>query len=409
MRSPTTAACTARKRWTAVLRVELDTSVQADARQADLSWSVCYSEAVSELLPAQDVRFDGSSCYVRQQAAAIATQPADLYDQERDGRVWCVDVQHDDHLIFVQRAHRDVSGLVTKVGRTIISGNCLAKFYAELPPPPALRQSPLSTWQCPSCRHMCCCAACRRQKLKRGAAASDNDSLAVRSSAAGGGLGEVRASDIASMELPKLISYALVYLPQFANELIGKHKQKRSKHDSSAAKQQRQQRSDDSDSDNSGGGSSSNSSSSSNDAQLDQHAAHSSNSNSRANSADEARKADKSSLSSASNGSSGGGSSKRQKANKEQMKANRDKRLQAKRALRKQGKGKGDSTEQQRQRRQHKHKAATGNGTDDGVAGSTASASSSSLSLLSSPSADLLLLGVSSGWRLAVVLLLRLS
>ena len=103
-------------------------------------WSVCYSEVISELLPAHDVRFDGSACRVRQekersgqtiqkqqqqqQAAAIATQPADLYDQERDGRVWCVNVQHDDHLIFVQRAHRNSSGVVTKAGPTIIVGNC---------------------------------------------------------------------------------------------------------------------------------------------------------------------------------------------------------------------------------------------------------------------------------------------
>ena len=89
------------------------------------SWSVCYSEAVSELLPAQDVRFDGGVSRLRQQAVAIATQPADLYDRKRDGRVWCVDVEHDDHLIFVQRAHRNASGVVTKAGRNMIVGNCL--------------------------------------------------------------------------------------------------------------------------------------------------------------------------------------------------------------------------------------------------------------------------------------------
>ena len=100
------------------------------------SWWVCYSEVISELLPAQDVRFDGGTCRVRQkkeqrsgqaiqqqQAAVIATQPADLYDQKRDGRVWCVSVEHEDALIFVQRAHRNASGVVTKVGRTMIVGN----------------------------------------------------------------------------------------------------------------------------------------------------------------------------------------------------------------------------------------------------------------------------------------------
>ena len=94
-------------------------------------WCVCYSEMVSDVMPAQDVRFDGSACRIRQssgqftqqeQATAIATQPSDLYDAERDGRVWCVNVEHDDHLIFAQRAHRNASGVVTKVGRSMIVG-----------------------------------------------------------------------------------------------------------------------------------------------------------------------------------------------------------------------------------------------------------------------------------------------
>ena len=106
------------------------------------SWSVRYSEVISELLPAQDVRFDGTACRGRQekeltskqaieqqQTASIALQPADLYDQKRDGRVWCVNVQHEDRLIFVQRAHCNASGIVTKVGRTMIVGNWSACLY----------------------------------------------------------------------------------------------------------------------------------------------------------------------------------------------------------------------------------------------------------------------------------------
>ena len=152
------------------------------------NWWVCYSDSVTHVMPAHDVRFDGSPCVVpqkrawkagwravhsksgaaleaptqvelasllgvnecavrsgnsfaagfnagggtwtisslakQQQPDPIPTQPADLYDSTRDGRVWCVTVQHDDHLIFVQRAQRDASGCVTKVGRTMISGNC---------------------------------------------------------------------------------------------------------------------------------------------------------------------------------------------------------------------------------------------------------------------------------------------
>ena len=129
---------------------EMETALRVDStsqfkpvRSNHHSWSVYYSEVISELLPGQDVRFDGSACRVRQgkklrsghakqQTAAIATQPADLYDQERDGRVWCVDVQHDDHLIFAQRAHRNTSDVVTKVGRTMIVGNCLQRTYAQV-------------------------------------------------------------------------------------------------------------------------------------------------------------------------------------------------------------------------------------------------------------------------------------
>ena len=166
-------------------------------RSHDDQWWVCYDEAVSELLPAQDVRFDGSgrvrqktehrqgwvavhavdgavrqaatqselakllSCacsedsidqarrrglkvegvwsiftaaeyeqqrsgQAQQAATDLATQPGALYDEERDGRAWCVDVQHDDHLIFVQRARCDASGVVTHVGRSMVIGNCLA-------------------------------------------------------------------------------------------------------------------------------------------------------------------------------------------------------------------------------------------------------------------------------------------
>ena len=183
------------------------------------NWWVCYTDVVSELLPAEDIRFDGSACRVRQKkpykagwvavhaldgtvveaasqpalaaqltassarrtrtrsarkaarprtaiseaykngckvggvwtiltaaeyeeqqsgqahqqtrVAHIATQAADLYDEERDGRVWCVRVEHSDALIFVQRAHRDADGVVTKVGRAVITGNCLDRLRAE--------------------------------------------------------------------------------------------------------------------------------------------------------------------------------------------------------------------------------------------------------------------------------------
>ena len=47
------------------------------------------------------------------------------YDKERDGRIWCVEVQHDDQLIIAQRAKRGKDGhTVTKQSRPVIVGNC---------------------------------------------------------------------------------------------------------------------------------------------------------------------------------------------------------------------------------------------------------------------------------------------
>ena len=54
------------------------------------------------------------------------------YDAQRDGRVWCVEVEHDDHLIIAQRAHRDADGNVTKQSRPIVIGNCLSSLFAKL-------------------------------------------------------------------------------------------------------------------------------------------------------------------------------------------------------------------------------------------------------------------------------------
>ena len=48
------------------------------------------------------------------------------YDEGRDGRLWCVTIDHPDHLIFAQRAHRNSAGVVIKQSRPIVVGNCNA-------------------------------------------------------------------------------------------------------------------------------------------------------------------------------------------------------------------------------------------------------------------------------------------
>ena len=55
------------------------------------------------------------------------------YSRERDGRTWCVQVDHADHLIIAQRAQRDVNGLVTSQSRPIITGNCLQVNERSVP------------------------------------------------------------------------------------------------------------------------------------------------------------------------------------------------------------------------------------------------------------------------------------
>jgi hypothetical protein len=59
-------------------------------------------------------------------AAAAAVNRSPPYDPARDGRVWCVSVQHPNRLIVAQRAFRNVDGVVTKASRPVIVGNC---FY----------------------------------------------------------------------------------------------------------------------------------------------------------------------------------------------------------------------------------------------------------------------------------------
>ena len=101
-------------------------SVGARAHVGVNEWRVEYSESISELLHARDVRYDGGALRLRDEAdgASARTLPADAYDEKRDGRVWCVHAQHDDHLIFVQRAHTDSQGHITQASRPVIAGNC---------------------------------------------------------------------------------------------------------------------------------------------------------------------------------------------------------------------------------------------------------------------------------------------
>ena len=78
---------------------------------AQASWEVTWADTSSSV--------GKEACWpsmLRQQAVSTQT-----YSPQRDGRIWCVTVDHDDHLIFAQRAERH-NGVVTRQSRPVIVG-----------------------------------------------------------------------------------------------------------------------------------------------------------------------------------------------------------------------------------------------------------------------------------------------
>ena len=84
------------------------------------------SEQQRASLSKLESRHDG--WIVRYADDGVDARPAiartDLVQEKYDGRVWCVTVDHSDHLIVAQRAHRSTSGVITKVSRPTIVSNC---------------------------------------------------------------------------------------------------------------------------------------------------------------------------------------------------------------------------------------------------------------------------------------------
>jgi len=101
----------------------------------DVIWRVSYSDDASFTKPVIDVvdiRHDGTAAKKlpsgtdRGEAAeAVKDGVAAPYRRSKDGRIWCVQVEHEDHLIVAQRAHRE-KGVVTKAGQPLVIGNCFA-------------------------------------------------------------------------------------------------------------------------------------------------------------------------------------------------------------------------------------------------------------------------------------------
>ena len=75
----------------------------------DSHWSICYTDSTSVSLRPTDVAY---------------SRP---YSPQLDGRVWCVDVAHDDHLIMAQRTFTNADGVTIDASTPVIIGNCFEK------------------------------------------------------------------------------------------------------------------------------------------------------------------------------------------------------------------------------------------------------------------------------------------
>jgi hypothetical protein len=95
-------------------------------------WLVVFSDVTSAVIDTADVRHEGGLLKQRSLAQAAQEEVEEqllgaTYDSILDGRVWCVSVDHPDHLIFAQRAQRDDAKephLVTRAGPAVVVGNC---------------------------------------------------------------------------------------------------------------------------------------------------------------------------------------------------------------------------------------------------------------------------------------------
>ena len=82
------------------------------------SWSVYWSEPTGSA--------DAAACWPSLPRQSGISQVA--YSAKRDGRLWCVTVDHSDHLIVAQRAERSL-GCVTKQSRPVVVGQCIHVPY----------------------------------------------------------------------------------------------------------------------------------------------------------------------------------------------------------------------------------------------------------------------------------------
>ena len=89
----------------------LEAAEQCEREEGEAEqWRVCYSDA--------DSAAGSALC-----EPELSVEDG-LVQEEYAGRIWCVTVEHADHLVVAQRAHRSSQGRVTKASQPVVVGQC---------------------------------------------------------------------------------------------------------------------------------------------------------------------------------------------------------------------------------------------------------------------------------------------
>ena len=77
------------------------------------------------------VAFCEPACAPAKGACCPEMAMGDIKSEKYTGRTWCVTVDHPDHLIVAQRAHRNDDGVVTKASRPVVVGQCISITHSR--------------------------------------------------------------------------------------------------------------------------------------------------------------------------------------------------------------------------------------------------------------------------------------
>ena len=103
--------------------VALRNGEEVDTGKPMANNAIVYSEVELDKIKAKAAASSASSSSAAASSSSSSGQ-ALAYVAARDGRAWCVEVEHGDHLIIAQRAFRGAGGVVTKASRPVVVGNC---------------------------------------------------------------------------------------------------------------------------------------------------------------------------------------------------------------------------------------------------------------------------------------------